>query len=954
MRKLLSTLALVGLSGVAFAQSQQSHVPLSIQCNPNNVYAFDQDCLTFPTGFPVSANQMTFGNLNVNDAVPSTSNTWIYGAPTLSGTGVFTTSPVLPASRWAPWWLTINDIANFPNSGVGGTGILEMQEIYDSLNAGWNGFRGGLEVQEFVKAAPLWSPLTGGGNNSGATAPTSSPSTNLNAIKDFINVNVNMGGIAGSSLGANGNLFSFNPSIKLEAAATSIQYVGAEFDVNALPGSSAIEKHGLVIALAGICNSQPCASEVSGQSLDEEAMSFTTGDNYGSSWWPDLINAGMTEHASPSNYQTTYIGARRRYLGGQTQMATPTFRYGTDFTHAYFSIPTSTGAVTVTGASAASGLATLTFSAQTINVTGASGNGTTATLTYSSASPYPVRGSYIVVSGITPTGYNTTGAYVVSSTPTSVTYYNGTTGMYTSGGTIAMVPQIGGGIVVSGVGSGYDCNSGAGGIPLGCFVVESTSTSVSYLSSTASGTPSSGSFTVTTPQGNVHQSAGWAIDPVGNMYGNSVTTSATGIASATATISSINIEPFSGYLGGNLVGLLHANINIDAPNGATPPTISAVNYQLNSAMLIQNATATATFTGVLSTSGGPSVLTASSVTGTITPLMTITGTGIANHTIITAYGTGSGGAGTYVTNNIQNVSSESMTGTAPSGISTIGTDIGCSNGDTLILSNGTPVTATFTGAISGTTLTTSGPSGTIAIGMTVTGTSVTAGTLITAGSGSSWTVNNSQTVGSESMTGTSNGVITLTVSGGSVTSAAVTYPGNYTAGPGTTPTWTGGHCTTQPNLALGFGITSITLTGGSGYVANPPPEVWVSGFATTINTPPKLTAVMTPTAVPVAVSGGEMSTGTTFTVSGCGTGGSLTGGAAAGSFTVGTGAGSCTFVIMPGTTAKHGWIMNLDDATTAHAQHCINSATASQTTGTAICGSTVGSSDQIVFSMTAY
>jgi len=115
-----------------------------------------------------------------------------------------------------------------------------------------------IEVQEFVKAAPLWSPLTGGGNNSGATAPTSSPSTNLNAIKDFINVNVNMGGIAGSSLGANGNLFIFNPSIKLGAAATSIQYVGAEFDVNALPGSSAIEKHGLVIALAGICIRSLC------------------------------------------------------------------------------------------------------------------------------------------------------------------------------------------------------------------------------------------------------------------------------------------------------------------------------------------------------------------------------------------------------------------------------------------------------------------------------------------------------------------------------------------------------------------------------------------------------------------------------------------------------------------------------------------------------------------------
>jgi hypothetical protein len=58
---------------------------------------------------------------------------------------------------------------------------------------------------------------------------------------------------------------------------------------------------------------------------------------------------------------------------------------------------------------------------------------------------------------------------------------------------------------------------------------------------------------------------------------------------------------------------------------------------------------------------------------------------------------------------------------------------------------------TFTGSISGTALTVSGVTGTIAIGQTLYGAGVTAGTTITGGSGTSWTVNNSQTVTSESM-----------------------------------------------------------------------------------------------------------------------------------------------------------------------------------------------------------
>lgn len=59
--------------------------------------------------------------------------------------------------------------------------------------------------------------------------------------------------------------------------------------------------------------------------------------------------------------------------------------------------------------------------------------------------------------------------------------------------------------------------------------------------------------------------------------------------------------------------------------------------------------------------------------------------------------------------------------------------------------------ATFTGTFSGTTLTVSGVTGTIAIGQTVTGTGVATGTIITDGSGTSWTVNNFQSVGPESM-----------------------------------------------------------------------------------------------------------------------------------------------------------------------------------------------------------
>jgi hypothetical protein len=71
---------------------------------------------------------------------------------------------------------------------------------------------------------------------------------------------------------------------------------------------------------------------------------------------------------------------------------------------------------------------------------------------------------------------------------------------------------------------------------------------------------------------------------------------------------------------------------------------------------------------------------------------------------------------------------------------------------TYTITSSLPV-ATFTGSITGTTLTVSGVTGTITTGMTVTGGSVPAGTYIVSGSGATWTVSASVTQGSTSMTG---------------------------------------------------------------------------------------------------------------------------------------------------------------------------------------------------------
>jgi hypothetical protein len=133
----------------------------------------------------------------------------------------------------------------------------------------------------------------------------------------------------------------------------------------------------------------------------------------------------------------------------------------------------------------------------------------------------------------------------------------------------------------------------------------------------------------------------------------------------------------------------------------------------------------AIFTGSISST----TLTVTSVqSGVIAVGQAIFGQGMAQNTVITALGTGTGGVGTYTVSDSQSVTS------------------------TVINSVASP--AIVTGSISGTTLTVSAvTSGTLKIGQTIEGTGVTDGTIITAfGSGSggagTYTVSASQTVSS--------------------------------------------------------------------------------------------------------------------------------------------------------------------------------------------------------------
>ena len=133
-----------------------------------------------------------------------------------------------------------------------------------------------------------------------------------------------------------------------------------------------------------------------------------------------------------------------------------------------------------------------------------------------------------------------------------------------------------------------------------------------------------------------------------------------------------------------------------------------------------------------SASAGTVLTIATAVSGVLRVGMTVIGDGIAAGTIITALGSGTGGVGTYTVNKSQLITPITMSASVV--ITTFTSKIG---------------PAVIVGSISGTTLSVASvSSGALAIGQKITGTGLAKNTYITAGSGTTWTVSVSQTVGS--------------------------------------------------------------------------------------------------------------------------------------------------------------------------------------------------------------
>ena len=234
----------------------------------------------------------------------------------------------------------------------------------------------------------------------------------------------------------------------------------------------------------------------------------------------------------------------------------------------------------------------------------------------------------------------------------------------------------------------------------------------------------------------------------------------------------LNGRLLSGTNVSNSVSIAVSGSVIEVANGGNIGNGLADNASDGISFNISSAAAAATFTGVIS----GTTLTASAVTGTLQVGQIITGGTTLQGTVITALGTGTGGAGTYIVNNSQTVSSVSMTAPLITTIKGNGGTIDISKliinraGGTVIVDHDMTINhhgtsfsnATITGSITGNILTETANTGTILVGQTLTGTGIAANTVITGfgtGTTSSATgtyfVNTSQTVASTTITASS-------------------------------------------------------------------------------------------------------------------------------------------------------------------------------------------------------
>jgi len=133
----------------------------------------------------------------------------------------------------------------------------------------------------------------------------------------------------------------------------------------------------------------------------------------------------------------------------------------------------------------------------------------------------------------------------------------------------------------------------------------------------------------------------------------------------------------------------------------------------------------------------------------------------------------------------------------------------------------TPASAVFQGTISGTTLTvTRVISGTIAAGQSLFGIGITSETVIVSGSGTTWTLNQTNSIATAIQMNSASvaGIITASISGTTLTvtgvSSGTIYPGQTITGTGVTAN------TIITALGSGTVLSASIATGGTGYAVN--------------------------------------------------------------------------------------------------------------------------------------
>jgi hypothetical protein len=276
-------------------------------------------------------------------------------------------------------------------------------------------------------------------------------------------------------------------------------------------------------------------------------------------------------------------------------------------------------------------------------ITNVVGNGTTATVTFTNPGFNPVEtGDTVQIVGVNPSTYN--GTYVVTAStaipattftiPTTVTtaYVSGGT-IYTAGGQRTIKTITAGGKAVDANGDVLVQNSTINTTQLPVAAVFDNTTANrngrvivrEYGQNIGSGATSS---TIGTAQINLEASRGTGTAP-------------TNVNAANSSVSSIA----GGYYDGT---------RFSSENGLGAPIVVA----------FQTTEAAASETSVFTASISGTVMTVSAVaSGAVHVGQLLTGTGVANGTVITAYGTDTfGGAGTYTVNFSQTTASTTITG----------------------------------------------------------------------------------------------------------------------------------------------------------------------------------------------------------------------------------------------------------------------------------------------------